>query len=131
MPFKNMSPPFKQLTNRVGRKLLEKDIEDYARDEFKKLGWIMEKFTSPQKRSVPDDIITAPDYPSALIFFIEFKQPKETATPQQMKDHAKRRELGAIVFVVDCYGQLDATIEIAKWILANGLVPELPRWLMK
>jgi len=130
-PFANLPPPVKATKNKQGRALLEADIEDYGRKRFKELGWSFEKFTSPQKRSVPDDICIAPDYPTAFVFWIEFKRPGETATTNQSNDHAKRRALGGVVFVVDCFGQLDLTVDIVKWILKNGVVPKLPLYLMK
>jgi len=131
MPFKNLPPPIKQKKNRTGRYLLEKDIEAYGAKVFKKLKWTFEKYTSPERRSVPDRLCAAPDFPSAFVFFIEFKKPGEIATTNQQIDHAERRELGVVVFVVDCFGQLDMVVDIVKWILANGLIPELPPYLMK
>ena len=132
-PFSNLTPPFKQFKKNRGRKLLEKDVEDYGRKTFKKLGWTFEKFTSPEKRSVPDDICAAPTlfYPSAFVFFIEFKRPGEIATHSQQEDHRKRRAKGMTVFVVDCFSQLDLVIEIVQWIIVNERIPELPLYLLK
>lgn len=81
------------------RQLLEKDIEQpvcrYARERYRMK---VEKFTSPARRSVPDDIFSME---GGNVFFIEFKAPGKTPTPSQSADHDKRRDLGFMVFVVD------------------------------
>ena len=50
--------------------MLEKEIEAYLCKRIKQLGGMCEKFTSPQKRSVPDRIITLPNN---NIIFVETK----------------------------------------------------------
>lgn len=79
--------------------VLEKDIEQpvcrYARNRHKMLA---EKFTSPAKRSVPDQLFTNR---FGFMFLIEFKAPGKKPTPKQLKDHQKRRDRGVKVFVVD------------------------------
>lgn len=81
------------------RKLLEKDIERpvcrYARDIHQMKA---EKFTSPGRRAVPDDIFSKR---GGDVFFIEFKAPGKVATPMQEKDHTERRRMGFRVYVVD------------------------------
>lgn len=81
------------------RALLEKDIEGpvcrYARTKH---GMLVEKFTSPGKRSVPDDMFSCT---GGFVFFIEFKAPGKTASEKQAKDHERRRTMGFEVFVVD------------------------------
>lgn len=79
--------------------LLEKDIEQpvcrYARNCHKMK---VEKFTSPSRRSVPDQLFTNR---YGFMFFIEFKAPGKEPTPSQRKDHEDRRKRGVKVFVVD------------------------------
>jgi len=81
------------------RELLEKDIERavcrYARDRHRMK---VEKFVSPGRRSVPDDMFSIND---GFVFFIEFKAPGKMATKKQAKDHMERRAMGFTVFVVD------------------------------
>lgn len=117
--------PTKTLNNSRGRILLEKDIENYGRKEAKKLGWSFEKFTSPQKRSVPDDICIS----EGLVFFIEFKRPKQIATASQQLDHIQRRKHGVMVFVVDCYEQFDIVARIVKAGISFN-PDELPPFLL-
>lgn len=83
----------------VEKKIRESDIEAavcrYAQNHY---GMMAEKFTSPAKRSVPDRLFTMP---GGRMFFIEFKAPGKKPTKKQAADHAKRRAMGAQVFVVD------------------------------
>ena len=80
------------------RKLLEKDIEGAVCDYARRKGVMAEKFTSPNKRSVPDRIFL---FPGGKVVFIEFKAPGKKPTEMQKRDHDKRRALGFVVMVVD------------------------------
>ena len=42
------------------KKILEKDIEKYLRDEIKKVGGIAYKFVSPGNSGVPDRLVLLP-----------------------------------------------------------------------
>lgn len=77
---------------------LEKDVEAALVRSVKALGGLCEKFTSPGRRSVPDRLVTMPD---GQIIFVELKRPGGKPTEAQLKDHAKRRELGCDVRVID------------------------------
>lgn len=78
--------------------ILEKDVEKALVKRVKSLGGLCEKFTSPGRRSVPDRLVTMPD---GQIIFVELKRPGEEPTDLQDRDHAKRRELGCDVRVID------------------------------
>jgi len=77
---------------------LEKNVEAALVRRVKALGGLCEKFTSPGRRSVPDRLVTMPD---GQIIFVELKRPGGKPTEAQLKDHAKRRELGCDVRVID------------------------------
>lgn len=77
---------------------LEKDVEAALVRRVKAMGGLCEKFTSPGRRSVPDRLVTMPD---GQIIFVELKRPGGKPTEAQLKDHAKRRELGCDVRVID------------------------------
>lgn len=77
---------------------LEKDVETALVRRVKAMGGLCEKFTSPGRRSVPDRLVTMPD---GQIIFVELKRPGGKPTEAQLKDHAKRRELGCDVRVID------------------------------
>jgi hypothetical protein len=129
MNFKDRIIYHRTTENRVGRKLLEKDIEAKGKIWCEENGWIFEKFSSPEKRSVPDRIITLPKnsiFPTGFIFFIEFKRPGKKATDSQMIDHAMRRELGCLVMVCDSFEETELALEVAAYVYSTGHMPELP-----
>lgn len=76
---------------------LEKDIEAAVCKHARELGMLEYKFASPARRHVPDRIFLY----AGKIFFIEFKRLGEPPTKAQAIEHAKMRERGAMVFVVD------------------------------
>ena len=77
----------------------EADIEQrvcyYAKTRY---GMLTDKFTSPNRRSVPDRLFCLC---GGRTFFIEFKSPGKKPTAQQHRDHERRRALGHHVYVVD------------------------------
>lgn len=78
--------------------MLEKQIEKKVCDYAKTKKMLVYKFTSPQRRSVPDRIfITA----QGFIFFIEFKAEGKKPTEAQTREHEKLRANNVKVFVVD------------------------------
>ena len=85
--------------------MLERDIEKALVNKVKRLGGIAEKFTSPAKRSVPDRLVTLP---GGQIIFVELKAPGKKPTENQLRDHEKRRKLGADVRIIDSMEQVDA-----------------------
>jgi hypothetical protein len=85
--------------------MLERDIEKALVVKVKSLGGTCEKFTSPNKRGVPDRIVTLP---GGRIIFVECKRPGALATPLQLRDHATRRALGCDVRVISTMEQVDA-----------------------
>jgi len=68
---------------KVKRKLLEKDIEKAVCDYARKQNWYVRKFSSPNRRSVPDRIFLNP---GGLVLFIEFKRPGGKLTPAQRRE---------------------------------------------
>lgn len=78
--------------------MLERDIEKAFVAHVKKLGGVAEKFTSPQRRSVPDRLVTLP---GGVIIFVELKATGKSATEAQLRDHEKRKALGCDVRVIN------------------------------
>lgn len=78
--------------------MLERDIEKAFVAHVKKLGGTAEKFTSPQRRSVPDRLVTLP---GGVIIFVELKAPGNQVTDSQKRDHDRRRALGCDVRVIN------------------------------
>lgn len=85
--------------------MLEKTIEAALVRKVKALGGMAEKFTSPNRRSVPDRLVTLPN---GRIIFVELKAPGKKPTPNQLKDHERRKLLGCDVRVIDNLGAVDA-----------------------
>ena len=85
--------------------MLEKTIEAALVRKVKALGGIAEKFTSPNRRSVPDRLVTLPN---GRIIFVELKAPGKKPTLNQINDHERRRALGCDVRVIDTLEAVDA-----------------------
>ena len=80
------------------RKMLEKQIEERVGTYAKEQGFLVYKFTSPQRSAVPDRIyITS----RGFIFFVEFKRSGQVPTPAQAREHERLRNHNVKVFVVD------------------------------
>lgn len=78
--------------------MLERDIEKALVKRVKVLGGTAEKFTSPQKRSVPDRLVILP---GGRIIFVELKAPGKKPTENQTRDHERRKAMGCDVRVID------------------------------
>jgi hypothetical protein len=78
--------------------MLERDVEAWLVAEVKRRGGIAYKFTSPQRRSVPDRLVLLP---GGEVFFVECKSPKKKPTEAQVREHERIGALGFRVFVMD------------------------------
>lgn len=78
--------------------MLEKDVEAAVVKAVKGLGGIAMKFTSPNRRSVPDRICLLP---GGRVVFIECKRPGAKLTDKQAAEIERIRRLGFEVLVVD------------------------------
>ena len=76
-------------------KVIEKKVCDYARDTY---GVAYYKFTSPQRRSVPDRILF---WPGGAVCLIEFKRKGERPTDGQTREIERLMALGHTVLVID------------------------------
>jgi hypothetical protein len=101
----------------------ERDIEAYLVDEVAKRGGVAEKFTSPNRRSVPDRLVQWPcawddrevgaqKWRPARMHFVECKATGEKPTVPQHRDHERRRKMGFTVVVVDSYEAVDKYLEV-------------------
>lgn len=78
--------------------MLEKQIEEKVCTYAKSKGFLVYKFTSPNRAAVPDRLLVAP---GGRMFFIEFKRAGQKPTPSQAREHEKLRGHDVAVFVVD------------------------------
>lgn len=86
--------------------MLERDIEAYLVKRCKEIGALCDKFTSPQRRSVPDRLITF----KGRVLFIELKATGKKPTEAQVRDHERRRAAGAEVVWLDSIQGCSAVI---------------------
>ena len=84
--------------------MLEKQIEAALVARVNGLGGTAEKFTTPGRRSCPDRLVTLP---GGRIIFVELKATGKKPTDAQLRDHEKRRLLGADVRVIDSIEQVN------------------------
>ena len=94
--------------------VIEKAVCDYVKTK----AGIAYKFTSPQRRSVPDRIVILP---YGNIFFIEFKATGEKPTMGQQREHDRLRALGQRVYIVD-------DIEEGKYVIDRELLQGERNW---
>lgn len=80
------------------RPVRESDIEAHLVKRVKEAGGIAYKFTSPQRRSVPDRLVLMP---GGSAWFAELKAPGNVPTEAQAREHARLRALGFDVEIVD------------------------------
>jgi hypothetical protein len=78
--------------------VLEAKIEEKVRKYALDKGLLVYKFTSPNRRSVPDRLFICPD---GLVWFCEFKQAGKKSTSAQAKEQETLRGHNVTVFVVD------------------------------
>lgn len=87
--------------------MLERDIEAYLVKRCKEIGALCDKFTSPQRRSVPDRLITF----GGRVLFVELKATGKKPTEAQVRDHERRRAAGAEVVWLDNWGAVERLID--------------------
>lgn len=86
----------------------ESFIETYFKRQVKAAGGVAEKFVSPGKRNVPDQIVT---WVAPMLDFVELKATGETPNKGQLRDHARRRKRGYFVAVIDSKEGVDLYIQ--------------------
>ena len=92
-------------------KVRESSIENYFCKQVRQLGGQAYKFTSPNRRAVPDRLIVLP-YVAPM--FVECKAPGKTLTPAQVRECDSLKKLGQSVFVISSKEQADYLISTFK-----------------
>lgn len=87
--------------------MLERDIEAYLVKRCKEIGALCDKFTSPQRRAVPDRMITF----GGRVLFVELKATGKKPTEAQVRDHDRRRAAGAEVVWLDSKEGVDRMLQ--------------------
>jgi len=83
----------------------ESQLEQKLVSHITKLGGIAYKFSSPNRRSVPDRLCVMPN---GRVFFVELKSEGKEPTPLQRHEHETLRALGHTVLVIDKIGDVYA-----------------------
>jgi len=91
--------------------MLERNIEAYLIKQVKAVGGTAYKFTSPQRRSVPDRMCL---FPGGGVVFVELKAPGKKATKSQERELARLRELGFEALMMDSKEEIDIMVGDAK-----------------
>ena len=86
-------------------------IENYLRDQVKKMGGRAYKFTSSAYRSIPDRMCV---FPHGVIVFVEVKAPGRKPTIKQWKEIQLLRKLGQHVVVLDSRPKVDSLLQWVK-----------------
>lgn len=68
---------------------------DYAKKKYDAIAY---KFTSPQRRNVPDRIVV---FPNGVLIFIEFKAPGKLPTEGQNREISRLKYRGQTVLLID------------------------------
>lgn len=82
----------------------ESEVEKKLVEAVEDVGGECEKFSSPNRRNVPDRLVTWPAglvSAKASVCFVECKATGKGPTPAQRRDHERRRRMGFRVYVVD------------------------------
>ena len=94
----------------------EKTIEQYFAGKVKAMGGLCMKFVSPGLSGVPDRLVLY----NGAVCFVELKAPGKHPRNLQKLIHARIREQGAEVFVVDSYEKADAVVRYLQTIQKGG-----------
>lgn len=86
----------------------EKKVEEYLRDEVKKIGGRAYKFVSPGNNGVPDRLVLLP---GGMAVFVELKAKGKKSTALQKGQQERIRRLGFPVYVVDSMTGVDCLIQ--------------------
>jgi hypothetical protein len=101
--------------------MLERDIEAYLVKRCKEIGALCDKFTSPQRRSVPDRLITF----GGRVLFVELKAAGKKPTEAQVRDHERRRAAGAEVVWLDSKAAVNLILAVLLAEYAEGVMGPL------
>ncbi|WP_306463595.1 VRR-NUC domain-containing protein [Siminovitchia fortis] len=93
----------------------EKDIENYLRNQVKKIGGIAYKFESPGNAGVPDRLVLLP---GGRVHFVELKAPGKKPTALQLAQHRKINKLHSRVLIIDSKEKVDRFIE---WVTQSEI----------
>ena len=86
----------------------ERDIEAYLVAGCRRIGALCYKWVSPGHVGAPDRICF---FPGGRVVFVEVKAPGRKPTVRQEREHARLREYGQTVVVVDSIERVDGLLK--------------------
>ena len=89
--------------------MLERDVEKKLVTTVKRAGGIAYKFSSPQRRDVPDRLVLMPH---GVFQFIECKATGKDLRPGQVREHKRMIKLGHQVITVDSVETVYVAMEV-------------------
>lgn len=92
----------------------ESKIENYLREEVERLGGIAFKFTSPNRRSVPDRICV---FPEGVLVFVEVKATGKRPTDAQVRERRRLQALSQLVVTVASKFQVSTLIQTIEQLI--------------
>lgn len=93
------------------RKETEKEIEEYLTKRIGRMGGQAYKFSSPQRRAVPDRICVLPN---RTVVFIECKRPGLQPTAAQHREIKRLRDWGVPASWVATKAEVDYLVEVLQ-----------------
>lgn len=94
--------------------MLEEVVEDDLKLGVRLLGGLAEKYTSPGRRGVPDELVS---WQEGIVHFVETKRPGKDAEEHQKRDHARRRANGHVVLVLNTRVGVAAYLEVCQHLI--------------
>lgn len=86
----------------------EKFIEAYLVKRVKEMGGEIRKLEWINRRGAPDRMVMLP---KRTPFWVELKAPGEKPEPHQAREHARMRQYGCVVHVVDSFEGVDEVLK--------------------
>ena len=96
----------------------EKTIEQNLVNKVKDAGGFAPKFMSPGMDGMPDRIVLMP---GGRVAFVEVKAPGKKPRPLQERRHARLRQLGFQVYILDGIEEIDKIIDQIREEDPNGI----------
>ena len=78
----------------------ERKVENYLRDELKKINGTSRKWVSPGRDGVPDQIVRLLRWATGVVHVVEVKTTDGTLEPSQERELPRLTEEGFLVFIV-------------------------------
>lgn len=94
----------------------EKKIEEYLRNEIKKIGGTAYKFVSPGNNGVPDRLVLLP---KGNMIFVELKSENGKLTKLQELQIKKLNSLGNEVWIINSKKGVDEFINYCKGLISG------------